>query len=129
MSCSTGTADITQAELTALHQLPQHISSLIPSATQQQSHQQQSILQALVPQLFDAVARALRRLPSYVAEPAAACFRSIRHIRVCILLVDSAAACLADRGVCTQWLQPDQDGFDQLQGKQYIHIRGCTKKH
>jgi hypothetical protein len=109
--CST--ASITQEEYELLQQLPALISNLDPTASDESHHGAGQLL-SLLPLLLQAVVQALQKLQFYLAETVAVPFHSIRHIRACILLLDSAAACMSPPGVCKQWLQ--QDGDKLLQG-------------
>jgi hypothetical protein len=99
-----------------LQQLPALISSLDPTGSKESQHDAGQLqLLSLLPLLLQALVQALQKLQFYnVVVPSAQPFHSIRHIRACILLLDSAAACMSAPGVCKQWLQ--QDGDKLLQG-------------
>jgi hypothetical protein len=106
LNCST--ASITQAEFESLQQLPELIRSLDSTASAgSQEHLGQ--LLGLLPLILQAVVQALQKMQSYLQVPSAVPFHSIKHIRACVLLLDSAATCMAAPGVCKQWLQLDGD--------------------
>jgi hypothetical protein len=109
--CST--ASITQEDFELLQQLPALISGLDPTASEESPHGADQLL-SLLPLLLQAVVQAQQKLQNYLAVTGAVPFHSIRHIRACILLLDSAAACMSPLGVCKQRLQ--QDGDKLLQG-------------